>query len=82
MRLWQELLFIIKKLSRHRADRELDDEIRAHLEMETQMNCEAGLSPEEARHKAMRSFGSPALAKENSRSVWGLQWWETILQDV
>jgi predicted permease len=83
MRLRQELSFIIRRLvHRRRAERELDEEIRAHLEMETERNIADGMSPEEARLAAQRSFGSVAIAKEDSRAMWGLGALETFWQDL
>src|SRR5262245_47264811 len=83
MRLWQELTFIIRRLiHRRRAERELDDEIRAHLEMETERNVADGMSPEDARLAARRSFGSVALSKEDSRAMWGLGSLEMLWQDL
>jgi putative ABC transport system permease protein len=40
------------------------------------------MSPEEARLAARRSFGSVAIAKEDSRAVWGLGALETLWQDL
>ncbi|HEY6401002.1 MAG TPA: ABC transporter permease, partial [Blastocatellia bacterium] len=83
MRLCQELYFIIRRLIYRRgADRELDEEIRAHLEMETERNIADGMSPEEARLAARRSFGSVAIAKEDSRAMWGLRSLEILWQDL
>jgi putative ABC transport system permease protein len=83
MRWRQELSFIIRRLiHRRRAERELDEEIRAHLEMETERNVADGMSPEDARLAARRSFGSVALAKEDSRVMWGLGALETLWQDL
>jgi len=79
----QELSFIIRRLIHRRsAERELDDEIRAHLEMETEQNVADGMSPEDARLAARRSFGSVALATEDSRSIWGLGSLEILWQDL
>jgi len=78
-----ELGFILRRLAgRRRAERELDEEIRAHLELEIQENVERGMSPEEARSAALRAFGSVALAKEESRMAWGLGSVETLWQDL
>jgi predicted permease len=63
-------------------NRELDDEVRSHLEMETERNIERGLSPEDARQAALRLFGSPVLAKERTRESWGSALWDTLAQDV
>jgi putative ABC transport system permease protein len=83
MRWRQELCFIVRRLvHRRRAERELDDEIRAHLEMEVERNVSDGMTPEEARRAAMRSFGSVAIAKEDSRAMWGLGSLETLWQDL
>src|SRR5215470_10834821 len=83
MRLWQELTFIIRRLiHRRRAERELDEEIRAHLEIETERNIAGGMSPEGARLAARRSFGSVALAREDSRAMWGFWSLEVFWQDL
>src|SRR5215468_5100765 len=83
MRLRQELSFIIRRLvHRRRAERELEEEIRAHLEMEIEQNVADGMSPEEARMAARRSFGSVAIAKEDSRVMWGLASLEILWQDL
>ncbi len=54
--------------------RELDDEIRTHIEMETDENVEGGMKPDEARQAAHRSFGNVALAQEDSRGAWIYRW--------
>src|SRR5919205_3735027 len=78
----QELRYILGRLNRRRAEAELDEEIRAHLELETEQNIESGMSPEEARYAALRAFGNVTLSKEDSRTMWGLRWLETLWQDV
>src|SRR5262245_28491588 len=83
MRLWRELTFIVRRLIHGRgADRELDEEIRAHLEMEIERNIAEGMSPEDARLAAGRSFGSVALSKEDSRAMWGFWSLEILWQDL
>jgi putative ABC transport system permease protein len=80
---WQELIFIVRRLIyRRRAECELGEEIRTHLEMEIEQNTDNGMSPEEAHHAARRAFGSVALAKEKSRSMWGMMALEIIWQDT
>jgi predicted permease len=82
MRWWHELKYLIRKLNRRRAEQEAEEEIRIHLEMETHEKIEAGLSPEDARYAARRAFGSVALAKEESRAMWGFGSMETLWQDL
>ncbi len=59
----------------------LDDDIRDHIERETQDNIDRGMPPDEAHRQAMLKFGSVALAKEDTRAVWVWQWLEHLLQD-
>src|SRR5262245_56015869 len=82
MRWWGELKYLVAKLNRKRADRELEEEIRTHLELETQEMIEEGLSPEEARDAARRRFGNQTLSMEVSRGVWGFRSIEALSQDL
>ncbi|MHB8499872.1 MAG: ADOP family duplicated permease [Candidatus Acidiferrales bacterium] len=61
---------------------ELDQDIRDHLERETQDNIERGMSPEEARYAAMRKFGNVTRVREETRKVWSFVWLEQLLEDV
>jgi predicted permease len=67
---------------RRRMLQQLDDEIREHIETETQDNIERGMSPEEARYAAMRKFGNVTRVREDTREVWSSVWLEQLLQDV
>jgi putative ABC transport system permease protein len=83
MRLWRELAFLLNRLiHRRRAERELDEEIAVHRDLEIEQNIASGMTPEEARYAATRAFGSAALSKELCRNIWGLSWLETIWQDL
>jgi predicted permease len=67
---------------RKRMLQQLDDEIREHIETETQDNIARGMSPEEARYAAMRKFGNVTRVKEETREVWSSVWLGQLLQDV
>jgi putative ABC transport system permease protein len=67
---------------RERMMRDVDEDIRAHIETETQDNIARGTTPEAARHAAMKKFGNVALVREDTRNVWTLVWLEQFLQDV
>ena len=60
----------------------LDDDIRDHLERETQDNIDRGMSPVDARAAAIRKFGNVALIKENTRAVWVPVWFDQLTQDL
>ena len=52
----------------------LEDEMREHIDLETQENIEAGMSPLDARQAAMRKFGSVPSAADQSREASGWLW--------
>jgi predicted permease len=61
---------------------ELDQDIREHIERETQDNIERGMTPEEARYAAVRKFGNVMRVKEETRKVWSFVWLEQLWQDI
>jgi predicted permease len=67
---------------RSRFQRELDEEMRLHLELRRQQQIASGLTPEAARQSAQRRFGNITRIKEKSHMAWGWDWLETFLQDA
>src|SRR6202045_4899295 len=67
---------------RKRMLEELDQDIRDHIERETQDNIDRGMPPEEARYAAMRKFGNVTRVKEDTREVWSFVWLEQLMQDI
>ena len=67
---------------RRRLEDDLDEELRSHLEMAVEMNLRKGMSSEEARREALRSFGGVEQTKELYREQRGLPMIETTLQDL
>ena len=63
-------------------DAELDEELRYHVEQQTEANVRAGMSPEEARRQALLQFGNVPLVKEDTRAVWTWARLEQVLQDL
>ena len=61
---------------------DIDREMRLHLEMQVEENIRAGMSPEEARDKAMRSFGNVNRAVDAAYDVKGGGLFETLGQDI
>jgi putative ABC transport system permease protein len=60
----------------------LDQDIKDHIERETQDNIDRGLTPEEARRQAMLKFGNVAIVKEDTRAVWIARWFDEARQDA
>ncbi|HEY9285583.1 MAG TPA: ABC transporter permease, partial [Pyrinomonadaceae bacterium] len=69
-------------LRRSEAERELDAELRYHLEREIELNLAGGASREEARRAALRSFGGVEQAREWCREARGVRLVEDLWQDV
>src|SRR5215831_4722950 len=67
---------------RSRSTQRLNDEIQFHLDQQIAENLASGMSPEEARYTAMRTFGNPTFVKEETRDTWGWAWLEQIAYDL
>ena len=77
--MWKRLNALI----RHgELDRGLNAEVRFHIEMETEKNIRLGMSPDDARLKALRSFGPMEKHKEETRDARGVSWIETLVADL
>src|SRR4029450_7515036 len=74
--------FLRAWLSRGRIERELDEELRAHLELEAEEARRRGHAPEEARRRAAVAFGGGERVKEECRDSWGVRFLETLAQDL
>jgi putative ABC transport system permease protein len=61
---------------------ELDDELRAHMEMRAADNLSAGMSERDARYDALKRFGNVTLLKERTREMDLMGWIETAAQDL
>ena len=77
------LLLRIAGLFRRRAlDRRLDEELRFHLDMETEANRRRGMTAQEAGHAARREFGGVEQTKEIYRDRRGLPTIELLVRDL
>ena len=66
---------------RRTAERELDAEIRFHLEKEMEKHMQRGMAADEARRRALISFGGVQQAKEDHRTVRGAPVIEQLVAD-
>src|SRR5437899_328024 len=67
---------------KERLDAQMNDEMRSHVEMQTQENIESGMSAEEARYAALRQFGWVESIKDTCRDQRGVSWIENLGQDI
>src|SRR5260370_41935422 len=67
---------------RRRKDKELEQEIRGHLEMAAKAREERGEGKREAEQAARGEVCNGGLAKEVTRGVWGLRRLEKLMSDL
>src|SRR5262245_27291531 len=77
-RLIRQLRFM---LHRNRSEKDLQREIRFHIDMEASEHVENGMVAGEARRTALRDFGSMPAVEETVREAWGLRIWADLQRD-
>src|SRR5437016_4345809 len=63
-------------------EKELEEEVRSHLEMAARERMERGDRTEEAQRAARREFGNVELVKEVTQDVWGWRWLRDLADDA
>jgi putative ABC transport system permease protein len=61
---------------------QLDDELRFHLERDIEEHIKNGMTPEDARYAALKSFGGVDQSKEQCRDARGVGLLENTLRDI
>src|SRR5688572_571428 len=78
-----EILFRLQPFwRRNKIETGLSEEIQSHIDMATEANIAAGMSPQEARYAALREFGGVEQIKERYRDERGIRWLEETLGDI
>jgi predicted permease len=81
--MWRDLLFRLRSLvRRRRAESDLDDEVRFHIEHEVEKYLQAGHSRADAERRAHLAFGGVTQVKEAVREAWGLELLHAAVYDV
>lgn len=57
-------------IHRDRFQRDLDEEMRLHVELRREQQIASGVSPGEARRAAYRRFGNVTRVRERSHMAW------------
>ncbi|MEP6593892.1 MAG: permease prefix domain 1-containing protein, partial [Acidobacteriota bacterium] len=63
-------------------ERELDEELRFHLDSKTDEGLARGLSPRQARAAAVRAMGGLEQRKEEIRDARGIHWLTDFVDDA
>lgn len=79
MKFWNKLRALF---ARRRLEREMTEEMEAHIDGLTERNMAKGMSTEEARYAALREFGGVEQIKERARDERGAQWVLGIGRDL
>jgi predicted permease len=67
---------------REALEREMQDEMRSHLERQIEVLVGRGMTPAAARVAARKEFGNVGMLQEESRDARGTQWLDTLLGDI
>lgn len=78
----QMKLQIRSRLRTRQAEAELEAELQDHLAQEIQANLNAGMTPEEAKDRALQIFGNVTLQKEECRDARGFALLDSVMQDL
>jgi predicted permease len=65
-----------------KADEELDEELRDHIELKTEQYISQGMTPQQARRAALLEMGGIEKRKEECRDARGVHFLETFAQDL
>jgi len=71
LELWRRFVALLRRGS---MDRDLDEELRFHLEMKARETGD--------RFTAQRAVGNALLLRERGRDVWGWRWLDELAQDL
>ena len=78
-----DLLFRLHALTRRRdTENELDDELRFHLDRQTDKYVRSGMSEAEAARRVRQEFGGLDQVKDECREARGVSFIETLVQDL
>jgi predicted permease len=69
-------------LGKQNCDADLDEELRAHIDLAVEENLKHGMTPQQARTAALREFGGVTQSKEAYRVQRGLPWLEQAARDI
>jgi predicted permease len=76
------MTWLQRLLQRDRLERELDAELRFHVDRLAAEHMQAGLSEIDARRHAMREFGAVEAIKHDCRRARGTEWVRDLLMDA
>src|SRR5262245_19310021 len=83
MSLFSDIVERLRALAFRRQDeRDLDDELRFHLEMEAEEMRRTGIAPQEIRRRTVLALGGVDRTKEEVRDASGVRWLSDAWDDA
>lgn len=79
MRTWDQIRALFR---REQLDRDLDEEIRSHIDLATEDYVERGMAPVDAGRQARIKFGAIESSKDAHRDARGMAWIEGLVYDL
>ncbi len=80
--MFNDLLYRVRSLFRsHEVEKEMEEELRFHLECEAAKNKKSGMASGDAHQNARRAFGGIDQTREECRDARGTRLLEDALQD-
>ena len=80
---WSDIRYRLRAILRRGVvERDLDDELRFHIEREAEKYVAQGMTPDEAMRRARSAFGGLDQIKEDARDTRGVGWIENFFQDL
>ena len=80
---WPAWLYrLVPYLGRRAAERDVEEELRLHVDLERERQRDAGVPEDDALRAARRALGNPALVRERTRDVWGWRWLDDLGRDA
>lgn len=73
---------LLNLFCRRKLDAEMTEEMRLHIELQTERNRASGMNPDEARYAALREFGNVGVIQQQVREGRGWVWLEQLGQDL
>jgi predicted permease len=73
---------ILNLFSHSQVDREIEAELKSHVEMRTEDNVASGMSPDAARRDALLRFGNPTVTREQVIAVDAALTLESVGMDL
>ena len=73
---------LVPYLGRRKAEEDLKEELRLHLELERERQRDAGIPESDSLRAARRRLGNATLIREQTRDFWGWRWLDDLGRDM